>query len=235
MRSAAAALLALSITASAQPRGDSYHWAPEPQQIDGAEIVFVDDPALVLTHYHYRPAGGPLDRHMSRPGAWYVPVFVPLAAGWPVQLWIWQRARTHEVRLLALDAAPANKPTATAPLPLLRGRGAARAPWVSAPFAIAPSADGDGAFVLIEQWSPSGERPGPIWIQVRSRLIQEPAGTAWWSTRAETSPEELAPTPPPSPLQEPRGALRAVVELPFKRRFGVMPSFMPWADPWGTR
>ncbi|MEW5882396.1 MAG: hypothetical protein AB1761_18395 [Pseudomonadota bacterium] len=233
MHGATIALVALALAvAAAQSRGEPHGWGSEPQQIEGADIVFVDEPALVQTHY--RPAGGPLSRYTSRSGAWYVPVFVPLAPGWPVQLWVWQRARTHEVRLLALDRAPLDEPTAAVPLPALRGQGRARAPWVSAPFAISSATDGDGAFVLIEQWSASGERPGPIWVQVRSRLILEPTGAPWWSSRTEKPGSELAPAPPPSPLQDARDA-RAVVALPFKRRFGLVPQFTPWADPWVLR
>jgi hypothetical protein len=225
----ALAALALAGTVQGQPRPDHpYGYGWEPQQIAGADIVFVDDLALLQTRY--RPAGAALNRYTSRAGAWYATVFVPLPAGWPVQLWIWQRARTHEVRLLALDAMPPDKPSASVPLPLLRGRGGGRAPWVSAPFAIAPAAGGDGAFVLIEQWSPGGEQPGPIWVQVRSRLVDEPAGAPWWSSRPEGPSYELAPAPPPSPLQGARADL--AVELPFERRFGISPQFAPWADPW---
>lgn len=233
MRRAVMALAAVmvALTAHAQPRGDPYAYGWEPQQIDGADIVFVDEPALVQTRY--RAAAGPLNRYLSRPGAWYVPVFVPLAPGWPVQLWIWQRARTHDVRLLALDATPLEKPSAAVPLPLLRGRGA-RAPRVSASFAIAPAARGDGAYVLIELSDAGGERPGPIWVQARSRLIDEPSGPAWWSSRPEGPGQELAPAPPPSPLRDPRSA-GASIELPFERRFGVVPQFTPWADPWAGR
>lgn len=224
----AALLFTLALPLVAQSRGQPPVYGWEPQQLDGADIVFVDEPALL--QHQYRPAGGPTQRYMSRPGAWYVPVFVPLGSGWPVQLWIWQRARTHEVRLLALDAAPRDGPSAAVAVPTLRGRSSARTPWVSAPFAI--SAEGDGAFILIEQWNASGERPPPIWVQARSRLIDEPAGPPWWVSRPEGG--ELAPTPPPSPLRAARGN-GGIIELPFKRRFGVMPEFTPWNDPWAPR
>lgn len=228
----ALAALALTLAAHAQPRSDPRVYGGDPPQIAGVDILFVDDPALV--QMQYRPAGGPLNRYLSRPGAWYAAVFVPLAAGWPAQLWIWQASGGHELRLLALDASPIEKPTVSAPIPVLHARGGARAPWVSAPFSIAPAADGDGAFVLIEQWNARGERPGPLWVQARSRSVEASAGTPWWATRAEGPGSELAPAAPPSPMQDARDR-RTVVELPIKRRFGITPQFTPWPDPWAPR
>lgn len=226
------AAFALTLAVHAQPRGDPYVYSGEPPQIAGVDIMHVDDPPIVQVQY--RPAGGPLNRYLSRPGAWYSLIFVPMAPGWPIQLWIWQRAGGHDVRLLALDAMPTEMSAVATPIPVLHARGGARAPWVSAPFAVAPAADGDGAFVLIEQWSAGGKRPGPIWVQARSHSNEVPAQAPWWATHAEGPHSELAPAAPRSPLQDARYG-RAVIELPIKRRFGIAPQFTPWADPWAPR
>lgn len=230
MRGALASLfVALALPCAMHGRAEAYVDAWGPQTVDGADILFPDAPAL-LQHL-YRPAGGPTQRFLNRPGAWYVPVFVPMSPGSPVQLWIWQRARTHDVRLLALDATPRDGPTASVAVPTLRGPSGARAPWISAPFVI--NAGGDGAFILIEQWSANGQRPGPIWVQARTRPVDEPARGPWWAAPEDASPQ-LAPEPPPSPLLAGRGE-GVVVELPFARRYGVLPALTPWNDPWAPR
>lgn len=230
MRGALATLaVALVLPCAVHGRAEAYGDAWGPQTVDGADILFPDAPALL--QHHYRPAGGPTRRFLNRPGAWYVPVFVPMSQGVPVQLWIWQRARTHDVRLLALDAAPREGPTASVALPTLRASSGARAPWVSAPFVI--NAGGDGAFVLIEQWAADGQRPAPIWVQARTRLMDEPASAPWWAGPQDSS-QPLTPEPPPSPLLAGRGA-GVIVELPFERRYGVLPTLTPWNDPWAPR
>jgi len=204
-----------------------YGW--EPPRIDGCAVLFVDDVPLMLDDVE--PAAGPLARFTSRPGAWYAAVFVPLRPGVPVQLWLWQRARTHALHLLALDAPPRGAPTVATPLPLRTAAGAGRgSAQHSLAFALPARSGADGVYVLVELWSVAGDRPGPVWLQARSRLVRERERAPWWSPR--TDPEgPLAPEPPLSPLQSSRLS-EGVIELPILQRAGAA---VPRFDPWGPR
>lgn len=210
------------------PGADAYPgWAPP--QVDGCDVLFVDDVPQYVEDVI--PAAGPLERFTARPGAWYSAVFIPLRPAAPVQLWLWQRARTHALHLLALDAPPGAAPAVAVPLPVRPqpsgGRGSAR---VSAPFALPAASGADGIYVLIEQWSVAGDRPGPLWAQARSRLVRESQRAPWWSSRPD--PEgPLAPDAPPSPLRSARGH-DDVIELPILQRAGAP---LPRFDPWGLR
>lgn len=210
------------------PGPDPYYgW--DPLQVDGFDVLFVDDAPLYVEDVV--PAAGPLARFTSRPGAWYCAVFVPLRPAAPVQLWLWQRARTHALHLLALDAPPRGAPSVAVPLPVRAlpgaGRGSAQH---SAAFALPARSGADGIYVLIEQWSVAGDRPGPLWVQARSRLVREPERAPWWSSRPDPD-GPLAPEAPPSPLQSARG-YDDVIELPILQRAGQP---LPRFDPWGPR
>jgi hypothetical protein len=206
--------------ASRWPSPEPYAWGPA--LVDGIELLAVDDAPLVLP-YH-APAGGPLQRHMGRPGAWYTAVFLPMRAGWPLQVWLWQRVRTHELRVVALDAAPWTPPSIAVPIAVHAAHGAGRPVLHTAPFALIPSSRADGVFLLIEQWSAAGDRPGPLWVQARSQVVFAAGEPPWWSARPERSASSpLAPEAPPSPLNAPR-LQDGIVELPILRRVGASPS-----------
>jgi hypothetical protein len=195
---------------------DPFGW--EQPQVEGFDVLYVDDTPLPLSHYV--PAGGPSQRHTSRPGAWYAAVFLPMAPRWPVQLWVWQRVRTHEVRITVLDASPVRPASVAVPLPLSQSRSAGRTAWFSAPIALPAGSQADGVFLLIEQWSLAGESPGPVWVQARSRIQSEAGRGPWWDSRPDMAPPSrgsLAPTPPTSPLNTPR-VFGGVLELPIQRR-----------------
>jgi hypothetical protein len=194
---------------------DPFAW--EPPQVEGFDVLYVDDAPLPLAAFV--PAGAPLQRHTSRPGAWYTAVFLPMAPGWPVQVWFRQRTRTHELRVVALDASPAGRASVAIAVPLLGGRAAGGASLATAPIALPPASQADGVFLLIELWSPAGERPGPLWLQARSRLQRELERRPWWDARSDGGPppSPLSPPPPASPLNVPRDA-GGVIELPIQRR-----------------
>lgn len=195
---------------------------------------------------HYRAAGGPLERHTGRPGAWYAAVFVPMPARAPLQLWAWQRNRMHLLRVAALDDWPPAMAQTAVSLPLIASATASgRTVLRSAAFALPAASTAEGAYLLIEQWSAVGERPAPIWLQVRS--AQLPYGAehrrgdgAWWSPSIDmptSTPHAAQPArspapilPPPSPLLAPRDAA-TVIELPFLRAAAPprpSPTFVPW-------
>jgi hypothetical protein len=208
------------------PQHDPYPW--ESPQIDGVDVLFVDDAPLILADAV--PATGPLARFASRPGAWYTAVFVALWPGAPAQLWLWQRAGTHAVRLIVLDAPPRLGPSVAAALPVRAQRGGRAGAHFSAPFALPARSAADGAFVLIEQWSVAGDRPGPLWVQARSRLVHGAERTPWWSARPDPD-GPLAPEAPPGPLQSARTG-GDVIEVPIMQRAGAP---LPRLDPWGPR
>lgn len=192
-------------------------WEPAP--VEGFDVLLPDDAPLALSRYV--PAGGPAQRHTSRPGAWYTAVFLPMLPGWPVQVWITRRARTHELRVIALDASPSGAASVAVPVPLRTAPGARRAALATAPIMLPATSRADGVFLLIEQWSPAGDRPAPLWVQARTRIHRDDEQVPWWQPLP--APDEgshagrLAPNPPASPLSAPRHGTD-VVELPILRR-----------------
>lgn len=204
---------ARSVVGPRAPASQPYQW--EPLTIDGADVLFVDDAPLPLGRAV--PAGGPLQHFTSRPGAWYSAAFLPMSPRWPLQVWLWQRARTHDIRMLALDAAPWNAPTVSVPVPLRSAPVGGRRVLLTAPLVLPASSRADGVFLLIEQWSLGGERPGPLWVQARSRIEFEVDERSWWSTRADGTRVPLAPAAPRSPLMAPPDG-RPVFELPILQR-----------------
>lgn len=216
------------------PRG--YGWDPylwEPPQVDGFDVVFVDEAPLGLTYA--QPAGGPLQRFTARPGAWYTVVFVPMVPRWPLQVWLWQRVRTHELRVLALDASPWGPVSVAVPVPLRVSAAGGRPVLQTPPLALPPSSSADGVYLLLEQWSVAGDRPGPLWVQARSRIAREPAPTPWWASRSDPPAAggagPLAPESRASPLQTPR-VVNNLLELPIQHRTGGP---LGPRDPWMER
>ncbi len=204
------------------PAVDPHGWVQA--TVDGADVLFVDDAPLPLAPAV--PASGPLQRFASRPGAWYAAAFLPMSPQWPVQVWVWQRARTHEVRVTALDAAPWGTPSVAVPIPVRKAPVRGRAVLLTAPLALPAASRADGVFLLIEQWSLAGDWPGPVWLQARSRIVLEVDDTPWWSPRPDEASGPLAPAIPPSPLNAPRNA-SAVIELPIQQRAAPPASEVP--------
>ena len=215
---------------SAQPFSDPYA-SPLP-------LLVADDAPLLLEHS--TPAGGPLERHTARPGAWYSAVFVPLLTRWPVELWIWQRTRAHQLRVFALDGWPATAASVVVALPLRaettpRGRPLSH----SAPFVLPAATRADGVFLLIEQWSLAGDRPHPLWLQARAGSTWSAPGTArgdspWWAAREELGPpSQPMPGAPPSALLS--RASGGVIEIPILKLMTPMPRPAPQFEPWWER
>lgn len=211
-----------------RPIVDPFSW--DSPLVDGIEVVFVDQPAPPLATV--AAGGGPLQRFASRPGAWYTVAFLPLRAQMPVQAWLWHRRTTHDVRVTALNAAPWSQPTVSVPIAVRTISSAGRPIFVSTPFALPANTSADGVFLLIEQWSPGGVAPGPLWLRVRSRGLYGADSTPWWSTRAESLGERGPPAlgTPPSPLNAHRG-FGTVLELPIQWRRGSY----TFDDPWGPQ
>lgn len=82
-----------------------------------AALLLAPDGRVVQLR-RFTPAAGPLQRHTSRPGAWYALLYLPMAPQWPVQLRLWSTERGHELRLFALDAAPDEALSVVQALPL---------------------------------------------------------------------------------------------------------------------
>lgn len=198
---------------------DPYGWGSP--TVDGADVLIIDDAPLPLAGAVR--ARGPLQRFASRPGAWYSAAFLPLSPRWPVQVWLWQRAHTHEVRVAALDAAPWSTPSVSVPIPVRSAPARGRPVLLTAPVVLQAGSRADGVFLLIEQWNPAGERPGPLWLQARSRVVLDADNAPMWSPWPDDVAASLAPVIPPSPLNAPRNA-SAVVELPIMERLPPRPA-----------
>jgi len=232
------------------PLAPGFYAGPTPHDaLPGVPLMLAADDAPQRLD-NYFAAGGPLERHTGRPGAWYAVVFVPAVHG-SVQLWAWQRTRAHQLRLTAIDGWPAHAARQVVPLPLYASATASGRPLVrSTPFALPPDSRADGTFLLVEQWSLVGDRPAPVWLQARSAQpwVELPTrgGAAWWPTAESARPAprdplgraHAPPAPPaaapPSPLLAPRGT-PAVIELPFMQLATPVPRPAPTFDPWWER
>lgn len=228
---------AMASALSAQSQSDPYAPAPLP-------LLIADDAPMLLEHAS--PAGGPLERHTARPGAWYSAVFVPLLTRWPVELWIWQRTRAHQLRVFALDGWPAAAASVVVGLPLRNDSTPRGRPLIySAPFVLPAATRADGVFLLIEQWSLAGDRPHPLWVQARAAAQGYPQNAArgsspWWESRDDSVPTQgpprvpNAPGAPPSSLLAPRET-GGVLELPILKLVTPMPRPVPQFEPWWER
>lgn len=192
---------------------------------DAALFLVPNRRALLLQHY--TPAGGPLQRTLSRPGAWYALLFVPMAPLWPMQLLLWPAQRSHELRLFALDAAPDEAPTVVFPMTIdpdmaRDGRATRRV----SRFMLPAGSTAPAIFILVEQWRIGGDAPPPLWVQLQAQAAPAHADTPWWATRSSRAAGEAAGvTAPASPLtQQRRGALAhelPIFSLPAAPESGV--------------
>ena len=150
----------------------------------------------------FTPAGSALQRHAARPGAWYALLVLPMAPAWPVDLRLWPAARSHEVQLSALDAAPAESPSVVHALPLQLERAAdGRAARWRSRFMLPAGSTAPVIFVLVEQWRIAGDAPPALWVQLRAGHAPPRSDAPWW---AAPSDRPAAATPPPSPLTQQR-------------------------------
>lgn len=167
--------------------------------------VWIEPQARAKLLRHFTPAAGPLERHASRPGAWYALLHVPMAPRWPMQLMLSPPEKRHEIRLFALDAAPEDLPSVVHPLPIALDT--ARGGRASAPvsrFMLPAGSTAQAIFVLVEQWRIDGDAPAPLWVQLTSQRTLERGVSPWWVARDARSAPVV---PPPSPLtQDLRGA-----------------------------
>jgi hypothetical protein len=184
---------------------------------------------------HYTPAGGPLQRFTSRPGAWYVTLFLAAPPQWPVEFTVVPRTSSHELRVFALDTTATGEVNSVSALPMVfsaphRGQPAR----YSGDFVLPTYASMDGVTLVLEQWSVRGDAPPAIWVHSRFATGQTNAGNgaAWWSpkaTRSPGAPAAAALVGPPSPLMS-QGERRGVYEIPMQR----IPA-SPVLDPYSAR
>ncbi|MFO1221043.1 MAG: hypothetical protein U1E89_21995 [Burkholderiaceae bacterium] len=191
------------------------------------DVLQADAPALPL--HDWRPAGGALQRHTSRAGAWYALVLLPMTPGQPVQLALWPHARAHQVRISVLDAPPDAAPAVVLPVPVHEATRAARGALRTVPLVLPAHSQADAVYLLIEQWSASGARPPVVHLQARTRVQLDPAAPPWWSSAAGDARHATAPAVPAGPL----GAASAAVGL-LELRIGL-PSPLPAPTTQGWR
>jgi hypothetical protein len=170
------------------------------------EAVLVEPEAREQMLWNFAPAGGPLDRHTSRPGAWYALLYLPLAPLWPMQLLLWPPQSRHELRLFALDQAPDASPSVLDPLPLEVevGRGGKALVRFSR-FMLPAQSSARSVFVLIEQWNPEGARPEPLWVKLLSLRASRRRVEPWWYSHDDHNPGTTAPR---SPLTQQQGTVK---------------------------
>jgi hypothetical protein len=183
----------------------------------------------------YTPAGGPLQRFTSRPGAWYVALFLAAPPQWPVEFMVMPRHADHELTVFALDTDAAGEVNSVTRLPMSYQRAKHRGVGMYVGDFVLPAGDSVGGVVLLlEQWSPSGQVPQPIWVN--AHLAFGHPSTAndnpWWSLPpAAKGHEHAAPAleEPPSPLRS-QGQPGAAYEIPLRQ---TPPS--PTLDPYSAR
>lgn len=160
--------------------------------------------------HRFAPAAGPMARWQSRPGAWYVLLFLPMEAGWPMQLRLWPVPQNQELGLVALDAAPDQAPGIAYRVPAEPGFGRDGTRTRIARIRLPDDSRAPGIFMLVEHWRLDGEPPEPHWAQWRTQMAQRQEAAPWWSAR--TAPGETD-RPPPSPLS---AAADRTIELPIR-------------------
>ncbi len=175
--------------------------------IDSAVLIEPDAPPRLVRRF--MPAGGPLARFESRPGAWYALLYVPVAPQWPIELSFWPPERRHELRLTALDVPPDEGPMVAFPLRVQveRVRGSRNIQRVSR-FTMPAGSDVQAIFVLIEQWSFDGGPPPPLWVQLSTNPPPDLGTRPWWLAPDANQPVQA----PPSPLSQPRSRGRSNID-----------------------
>ena len=192
-----------------------------------AALFLVSDGHAILLR-RFAPAGGALQSHTARPGAWYALLYLPMAPQWPVQLRLWSTERGHELRLYALDAAPDEAPGVVQALPIeAEASRVGRPPRLSSRFMLPAASSAPAIFVLIEQWRIDGEPPAPLWAQLLAQPEPQLARTPWWTARGapRAGSDSEAAQPPPSPLTQQARDGRAfelpILHLPAAPESGV--------------
>lgn len=175
--------------------------------LDSQAALFMAPDGRPLLLRRFTPAAGPLQRHASRPGAWYALLYLPMAAQWPVQLQLWSTERGHELRLFALDAAPDEAPGVVQALPIdTETSRAGRPPRLSSRFTLPAGSTAVALYVLVEQWRIDGEPPAPLWAQFLATPRAPREREPWWATRSPHAPRSAgasdAAVAPPSPLTQ---------------------------------
>jgi hypothetical protein len=139
-------------------------------------VLFLEPDAPPRALHRWLPADGPIHRFSSRPGAWYGLLYLPMTAGWPVELQIWTQRAAPSLRLLALDQAPEDVPSFAVVLPVvpIRYRPGRGDPAFSSRLRLPAASGATGVYVLVEHWRVDGVRPAPLWFQLRSGSNDEP-------------------------------------------------------------
>lgn len=148
-----------------------------------AITVFPDDfPADVSFFF---PAGGPLERFTSRPGAWYAIYRTPLYPGRPYDLILEHSGDPTRIKIFALDNHPFERVSVKAELHPVKAEGRRHSSGTAYVATIALPRDSAvyGVYLLMEWNPPPGEnKPLPVSLQVlsvetRPRMGQ---GRTWW-------------------------------------------------------
>ena len=220
-RSAVATLACATFAWIGSPSAQESYGSTSHPEFDAQSSWPAPVPSLVINDIsryvaEFVPAGGPMFRFASRPGAWYALVHLPIVAPVPAQLWLWLPADARDVNVTVLDRPPGATPTVGIPLPMRAVRAGSRLALSSVPFAL-PVAGGQArAFALVEQRNPRGARPFPVWMQLRSMDGEywgdgSFAYVAPWDGAGSVRGERA----PASPLQTPRYYGGGLLELPF--------------------
>ena len=175
--------------------------------LDSQSALFLAPDGRPLLLRRFMPAAGPLQRHASRPGAWYALLYLPMAAQWPVQLQLWSTERGHDLRLYALDAAPDEAPGVVQALPIdTETSRVGRPPRLSSRFMLPAASAAPAVYVLVEQWRIDGEPPAPLWAQLLATPPSSRERAPWWASRPPYAPRSAsasdAAVAPPSPLTQ---------------------------------
>lgn len=191
--------------------------------LNAAAAVWLAPDGGALLLRRFTPAGGALQRHAARPGAWYALLVLPMAPAWPVDLRLWPAAGSHQVQLSALDAAPAESPSVVHALPLQLERAAdGRAARWSSRFMLPAGSTAPVVFVLVEQWRIAGDAPPVLWVQALAGRAAQRSDAPWWAASADRPADAL---PPPSPLTQQQRSSAAhevpIFELPATPDAGV--------------
>lgn len=204
--------LGIQFSACAQPL--------PPLNAEVHDWLWPDEPPLHLREWW--PAGGPLQRQGSRPGAWHATLALPLDVREPVQLWFWPSRRgaerqPHELRVTLLDAPPPIAPGWVQPVPLMPTTEPVQGPRRSVPLVLRADSAGDTAVLLVELWSQSSRRPGTWRVQARRGQTAHALRAPWWSSGSvDIGPGAASSSAPPSPLVSARAQRVLEVSIPVR-------------------
>ncbi len=170
--------------------------------VDDAVLLIPGTRAVMLRRFV--PAAGPLERHTSRPGAWYALLYLAMTPEAPVRLRLWSAG--GDAVLTALDAPPDENPAIAHRLPLEADPDGPGGPARQSRFMLPVASQAPGIFVLVEIRRPDGERPASLWVQLAPGSAPRYERAPVWA--AAPAPADKRLQPPPSPLTQQAQAQR---------------------------